>query len=168
MAQIPPGESEPSETMDAGRVRDHVGDVSGCVVVGVDGSACGRRALRFAAQEALLRQCPLVAVRAWAITTAPRPPGGEPGVVPPLTDYERSVAEAIAEEIRGELGDDPTLDTCPLPVHDSATDALVEASRSAELTVVGSRGHSVVAGLLLGSVSEHLVHHAHGPVTVVR
>jgi hypothetical protein len=72
VAQIP-SDSPPSTAL--GRVREHVGDVSGCVVVGVDGSPCGRRALRFAADEARVRQCPLVVVRAWAMTTAPRPAG---------------------------------------------------------------------------------------------
>lgn len=152
----------------AGRVRDHVGDVAGCVVVGTDGSDCARLALRFAAHEASVRQCPLVVVRAWALTTAPRPAGGEPGVVPPLTAFEDAVMRAIEAELRDELGDDPGCELRPMPVHDSAADALVEASRTAAVVVVGSRGLGTVAGLLLGSVSEHLVHHAKGPVTVVR
>lgn len=164
MAQIPP-DTAPSTAL--GRVRENVGDVSGSVVVGVDGSACGRRALRFAADEAHVRQCPLVVIRAWAITTAPRP-AGDPGVVPPLTAYEQAVAEAVAAEVRDEIGDEHAGEIRVTPVHDSAGDALVDASRSAVLVVVGSRGHSALAGLLLGSVSEHLVHHAHGPVTVVR
>ena len=71
-------------------------------------------------------------------------------------------------ELREALGDDPGCELRAMPVHDSPADALVDASRSADLVVVGSRGHSVIAGLLLGSVSEHLVHHAEGPVTIVR
>ena len=158
----------PQESSIPGRVREHVGNVVGSVVVGVDGSECGRHALRFAAQEAAVRECPLVVVRAWSMTTAPRPSRGEPGVVPPLTDYEAAVADEIVREVREELGDDPRYDVRPMPVHDSAGDALVEASESAALVVVGSRGHSVVVGLLLGSVSEHLVRYAKGPVAVVR
>jgi nucleotide-binding universal stress UspA family protein len=52
--------------------------------------------------------------------------------------------------------------------HDSAAAALVAASRTAQLLVVGSRGHGVVAGTLLGSVGLQLLNHADCPVYVVR
>ena len=152
----------------AGRVRVDVGDVTGCVVVGTDGSACGRQALRFAAREAQLRGCPLVVVRAWSMTTVPPPDGGEPGVVPALSAYEAAVERHARDEVADVLGADPPCDVVVRGVHDSPGDALVEASRHAVLVVAGSRGLGVVAEVLLGSVSAHLVHHAHGPVAVVR
>jgi nucleotide-binding universal stress UspA family protein len=49
-----------------------------------------------------------------------------------------------------------------------AGSVLVETARGATLLVVGSSGRGQVASLLVGSVSEHCVHHADSPVTVVR
>ncbi len=152
----------------AGRVRGDAGDVAGCVVVGTDGSDCGRRALRFAAHDAQVRGCPLVVLRAWSMTTAPAPETGEPGVVPALSAYEAAVERATGAEVVDVLGPNPSCTVLVRAVHDSPGDALVEASRHAVLVVVGSRGLGVVAEMLLGSVSAHLVHHAHGPVAVVR
>lgn len=151
-----------------GRVREHVDDVSGTVVVGVDGSLCGRHALRFAAVEARARGCPLVALRAWSLPTAPKPAGTQVGVVPPMTDFEQAVTAEVNAEVAEELGEDPGCPVLVVPVHEHPGPALVEASRSALVVVVGHRGHSGIAGRLLGSVSEHLVRHGQGPVTIVR
>jgi nucleotide-binding universal stress UspA family protein len=62
----------------------------------------------------------------------------------------------------------PDVEFLPMAVEGRAADVLVEASRGADLLAVGSRGHGEVAGLLVGSVSEHCATHAHSPVLVVR
>jgi nucleotide-binding universal stress UspA family protein len=53
-----------------------------------------------------------------------------------------------------------------IPVHPARV--LADASEHAALIVVGSRGHGEFAGLLLGSVSQSVLHHARCPVAIVR
>jgi nucleotide-binding universal stress UspA family protein len=140
--------------------------VSGCIVVGDDGSAESASAVRWAAEEARFRGAPLVVVRAWSITTAPRPSHWEPGYVPGEDEFAAAVAEQLATDLVEVLGKDPGVAVRPLPAHSSPEDALVTASREAALVVVGSHGRHL-ASALLGSTSEHLVRHAHGPIVVV-
>jgi nucleotide-binding universal stress UspA family protein len=55
-----------------------------------------------------------------------------------------------------------------LIVEGNAAQVLLDASDGADLLVVGSRGHGGFTEALLGSVSQHCVHHAHCPVVVIR
>jgi nucleotide-binding universal stress UspA family protein len=148
-----------------GQVCEHVPDLDGAVVVGTDGSGSSRTAMAFAADEAHLRGVRLVVLRGWSLTHAPRPGGGEPGVVPPMSEYEQAVAEQVRAEVSEVLGE-PPVPVDVLPVHASAADCLVEASRTASLVVVG-HAHRGRIGKLLGSVSDHVLRHARGPVAVV-
>ncbi len=151
-------------------VREHVSGVDGAVVVGTDGSDGATLAVRFAAEEARLRQVPLVALRSWNMTSAPTPPT-EPGIVPPMGDYEAAVAAELRDQVVRALGGEDALaglDLQVMPVHASPVKALLEATQHAALVVVGTRGHGALAGLLLGSTSEQVVTRAHGPVAVVR
>ena len=152
---------------DAAGVRTEV-RVDGGVVVGYDGSACAREAVQWAAHLAARSGWPLHVVRAWRMTTAPRPATWQPGFVPPLPDYEAAVREELTGQVAAVVGPDAEVEVHCWPVHAAPTRALLTASSGADLLVVGARGRGGFAGLLLGSVSDQLVHHADCPVTVVR
>ena len=72
-------------------------------------------------------------------------------------------AEAAAEDARA-----AGVDTGVSVPDGHGADALVEASRDADLLVVGSRGHGGFVGLLLGSVSAQCAQYAACPVVIVR
>ena len=82
----------------------------------------------------------------------------------PQADATTSLHE-IVEQVRRAR---PDIAVVPRVVQGHPAPVLVEASQGAELLVLGSRGHGEFAGMLLGSVSEHCVSHAHCPVLVVR
>ncbi|MFG2078726.1 universal stress protein [Micromonospora tulbaghiae] len=144
-------------------VRDGQAATSGPVVAGSDGSESALRALGFAVERAAQRDVPLRVLRAW------EPPGDR--WVPPDFDpeqvaaSERAAAEAELAPWRESFPDVPVeIEAVP----GSASALLVEASRSAQLVVVGSRGRGGLRGMLLGSVSQQLIQHSHCPVAVVR
>jgi nucleotide-binding universal stress UspA family protein len=82
----------------------------------------------------------------------------------------RSVAAAAAldEAVAGVRTDYPSVTIEKELVALAPGLALTEASTNASLVVTGSRGHGALAGLLLGSVSNHVLRHAQCPVAVVR
>ncbi|MFF8196184.1 universal stress protein [Streptomyces bobili] len=142
----------------------------GPIVLGVDGSAAGESAVDFAFAEAALRNAPLLALHAWTTWNAPLPPpqdASAPYANPPgalAGEEERLLYEALA----GHREKYPDVVVEHRTVHGRTREALIEASRSAQLVVVGARGRGGFAGLLLGSVSQAVLHHAHCPVAVVR
>ncbi len=132
------------------------------IVVGVDGSPGARRALEWSVDQARRSGAEIEVVASWVF---PGTAGYVFSIDPRILDDARNVArEAVAQaesmaesvEVRSEVSEDPA------PV------ALVEASRKADLVVVGSRGLHGFRGLHLGSVSRHVALHAHCPVVVVR
>ena len=146
----------------------------GTIVVGVDGSAASHEALRWAAQEAVLRGARLVAVHAWAFV--PPAPIGDPGMIPmPAVDLPGQL-EAEQEAARAEfdaaiaeaLGADRSIELEERLVEGDAGDALVSESAGADLVVVGSHGRTGIKAALLGSVSRHVVDRAACPVVVVK
>ncbi|WP_448628130.1 universal stress protein [Geodermatophilus sp. URMC 64] len=141
--------------------------IDGGVLVGHDGSECAQEAMVWAAGLAGRAGLALHVVRAWGMTTAPRPATWEPGYVPPMTDFEQAVHSELEACVAG-ANLDPSVRVRAHAVHRPPAKALVEASKGADLVVVGARGRGGFSGLLLGSTSDQVVHHARCPVTVVR
>lgn len=139
---------------------------NGSILVGVDGSPESRAALRWALEEARLRDYRLEVVHAWS---------GYPGVAlgTPVVvedwDLLRSSAEQFAKTIVEEtVGEPADVEITTIAVHGMPTPVLVQAAEEADLLVVGSRGRGGFRGLLLGSVSHQCAQHARCPVVIVR
>lgn len=132
------------------------------IVVGVDGSPASVRALEWALEEARLRGGTIRVITAWHYPALAE-------AADTASDYdslkhaaERAQAELLAgAQAQGAPSSGEVIEGAPVQV-------LLEAARDADLLVVGSRGRGGFGGLLLGSVSSQLVHHAPCPVTVVR
>ena len=166
------------------------------IVVGVDGSPGGRRALAWAAAEAQLRQAVLhvvyayhgrgsairdydpsehsVAARAgFRVTPESQPSEHDlPGMMRGRGRVEEGFqgeADDLLDEAVGELGEALTgVEVQRDVINDRHPGkALLEASREADLLVVGTRGHGGFSELMLGSVSHSVVLHAVCPVVVV-
>jgi nucleotide-binding universal stress UspA family protein len=137
------------------------------VVVGTDGSPHADAAVRFAAAEADLRHRPLVVMHAIPWPTAGRRSGDD---VADLVDkHLRAEAERIVGEASATARNiSATLDVRPEILVGSSAGSLIIASERAALVVVGERGHSGIAGLLLGSTAQHVASHARCPAVIVR
>jgi len=138
------------------------------ITVGIDGSHDAHRALEWAMREAAVRHVPLtvvtvheVAVSGWT---------GQPIIFPgDQADAEkvRQAAEEMVAKAAGQLGESQPASVTVRAVNGFPAQELIEASRDADLLVVGSRGGGGFARLMLGSISQKVVHHAHCPVAVV-
>jgi nucleotide-binding universal stress UspA family protein len=132
------------------------------VAVGVDGSATSEAALAFAAGEAAIRGVPLLVIRAW------KPAGG-------LWARTQKAPHAEPADERQQFDDlvaawrqkFPRLDITAEAVTEHPAAALTRLSATTQLLVVGSRGRGALRGMLLGSVSQHLLRHAACDVAIV-
>jgi nucleotide-binding universal stress UspA family protein len=142
------------------------------VVVGVDGSGGSRNALELACRHASALDLPVTALhgfrphgplgstsQAYFAATAPAGLVGER-----IEAAERMLVESVVGLAEKFPKVSIELEAIPVP----AARALVDASMMADLVVVGSRGRGAFAGLLLGSVSQEVLHLAHCPVVVDR
>jgi nucleotide-binding universal stress UspA family protein len=133
-------------------------------VAGIDGSESSIEALHWAAGQAQLTGSTLEVITTWDWPANLGWAVALPEGYDPAADA-RAMLEAAVEPIRKAY---PGVDIQTQAVEGHPSPALVAASETADLLVVGSRGHGQFAGMLLGSVSEHCVRNAHCPVTVVR
>jgi nucleotide-binding universal stress UspA family protein len=141
-------------------------DATRPVLLGVDGSPANDPAVGFAFEEAALRGAPLVAHHAWT-----HPVSTEPGDMLPLVydadDVQAEETRVLAEALAGWHDKYPDVVVRRELVRSGPRRALIEASGRAQLVVVGTRGRGGFAGLLLGSVSQAVLHHAACPVAIV-
>lgn len=138
------------------------------VVVGVDGSEGSRRAMAWAAAEAREHQARLTVLTAWSRVPAPVGPGYGSLRGYAEADFGELAEHELDESVRAVLGEYADLVVERRVVEGHAAQQIVEASSGADLAVVGHRGHGGFAGMLLGSVSQHVAAHAHCPVVIVR
>lgn len=134
------------------------------IVVGVDGSGAARQALGWALEEARLRHATVDVVHAWRMPY----PDGYPIrtlTAPPAVEVEQEAHRLLDAAVGSAATEGTRVE--PVLVCDSAARALIDLAKGADMVVVGSRGRGGFAGLLLGSVSQKVLHHATCPVVVI-
>jgi len=138
------------------------------VIVGVDDSRAGARALRWASAEAGRRDVALTVVHAYSYPI-------EWSLASMVTDETleryrsgvRNDAVAMVERAIADLGDPPGRAIERVIVPGVPADALLSRAGPDRLLVVGSHGRGALGRALLGSVSHQCLHHATGPMVVV-
>jgi nucleotide-binding universal stress UspA family protein len=140
------------------------GSSAGRVVVGIDESSRSEPAIDFAFEQADSRGIGVTAVLSWL-----RP--DIDSTVSPAHEWEQAAQDEqvlLSERLSGRRDEYPDVDIVEKTVRGDLTAALIHESPGAELVVVGSHGRGSVGRMVLGSVSQALLHKAHCPVAVVR
>lgn len=147
-------------------------ETAGRIVVGVDGSSQSAVATEWAARRAEALDVGLTLVLALPPLQVPSPGSLSQMLRQDARDFTTRVARSAQERLDRATSEaraqHPDLDISSALLEDSEPAlALVQASKDAEMVVAGTRGLGAVRAMALGSVSRHLVSHAHGPVAVV-
>ena len=137
------------------------------IIVGFDRSSHAQVALEWAMREAYIHDEPLTVLTVEQIAAA----GMQGVLVFPvddtfLIDARISAREAVAKAA-AQLGGRVPPSVTVQAIFGMPAAALIEASKDADLLVVGSGGAGSFTRLMLGSVSSQVTHHAHCPVVVV-
>jgi nucleotide-binding universal stress UspA family protein len=138
------------------------------IVVGIDGSHHSTRALEWALKEAALQHAPLTVLTVHSVPASPW--SGNPvlmGGDPEDREKMFCAAEELTRKATDQLGESRPESVTVRAVSGFPARELIEASRDADLVVVGSRGAGGFAKLMIGSISSQVVEHAHSPVVVV-
>ena len=136
-----------------GRRDDEPAPSAGPVVVGVDGAPHSQEALAFAFEQAAGCAARLVALHAWQ-------PGAE-------VDPEQA-RDRLDRWLAPWLDKYPDVAVTKRVVCDQVVRALLHFAASARLLVIGNRGPDAYRSMVLGGTGQHLIHHAAGPIAVVR
>ncbi len=148
-------------------VRGRPDIAGGPVVVGADGSPSADQAIGVAFSEAALRGSGVLAVRAFTFDDPPR--GSRIPIRLESRDQHRDAElKLLVEDVAPWKNKYPDVAVECVALEGHAAEVLIGLTPTAQLVVVGSRGHGGFTGLLLGSVGLHLLHHADCPVLVVR
>ena len=137
------------------------------LVVGIDGSPSSNAALSFAFATASLHKWKLVAVHAWDVPSFDLVIMPGTPVPTDFTGINDSEVRLAAEVLAGFEAEYPDVETAQLVKRGNAVKAILEASPSTAMIVVGTRGHGQVVSSVLGSVSHGVIHKAKVPVAVV-
>ncbi|TXN28307.1 universal stress protein [Lacisediminihabitans profunda] len=139
----------------------HKDQDSARIVVGVDGSDSSIDALRRGARMAEALGVRLEAITVWQY---PLEFGGYVTSEWSPESDARSVLDEAAQQV---FGGTPPDWFVPVVCEGATAQVLIDASKGAEMLIVGSRGHGGFVGLLLGSVSSRCAEYSHCPVLVV-
>lgn len=143
------------------------GQMRNVIVVGVDGSASSEQALRWAQTMAATTTSTIEVVTAWVPHIATRVMSVGPDAIPLTGNAEQDARASLTATVDKVFGDDKPQDLTLSVRRGSPVEVLIEASKTAQLLVVGSRGFGGFAALMLGSVSSACSAHARCPVVIM-
>jgi nucleotide-binding universal stress UspA family protein len=140
------------------------------IVAGVDGSKESRKALVWACEQAQRCDLPVTVISTWTEPTLP--------IDPPFGSFPSGAGTGIdrvgdTRTMLGKIVDEISVDYPKVEIRQhvqagNAAQELIKRSEHADLVVVGSKGHGGFAGMLVGSVSQHVLAHSACTVVVVR
>ena len=137
------------------------------IFVGVDGSTHSQLALDWAIREAGIRQVPLTVITIHEVAASGWGGSLEFPADDVMRERERKAVQEAVDKTKAQLGDAAPPQITVQALIGQPAPQLIEATKDADLLVVGSRGTGGFARLLLGSVSTQVAEHAQCPVTIV-